>query len=264
MKIEIIDTGRFYADGGAMFGAIPKSAWKRRYPCTEDNLCVLAIRSLLVTADDGRILLIDTGVNEKHQQALSWYGFFDMKNLYEQLRERGVDPEQVNDIVLTHLHFDHCGHLDFPNATFWVSRQQWDNLLAPHPLEAGSLFKEDLMPLYERGQIHLVEDESFVMENFSLRLFDGHTPGQLVPYISEGEQTSVFAGDVIPLAAHVSPAWISAYDLQPLISYESKLRLLGEAVEEQFRIIYCHDAYLAASMVKRTGDSFKAISGRSI
>ena len=137
MKLQIIDTGYFYADGGAMFGAIPKSAWSRRYPSDETNGCVLAMRSLVIKTDDGRIVLVDNGAGNKHLKQLSYYRFFNLVDLGTELRNRGIQPEEITDVVLTHLHFDHCGYttqkdestghlfLSFPNANHWVSRKQW-------------------------------------------------------------------------------------------------------------------------------------------
>ena len=141
VKIEIIDTGYFYADGGAMFGAIPKTAWSRKYPSDEMNGCVLAMRSLLVQTAD-RCLLIDTGAGYKHLKSLSYYRFFGLKDLKEELRLRHISPDEITDVILTHLHFDHCGYctleeenklqLAFPNATYWVSEKQWHAFRRPH------------------------------------------------------------------------------------------------------------------------------------
>ena len=131
MILQIIDTGYFYADGGAMFGAIPKSAWSRRYPSDETNACVMAMRSLVIRTDDGRVVLVDNGAGNKHLKQLGYYRFFNLVDLGEELRKLGILPETVTDVVLTHLHFDHCGYttrrdestghlsLSFPNATHW-------------------------------------------------------------------------------------------------------------------------------------------------
>ncbi|MDH6305017.1 glyoxylase-like metal-dependent hydrolase (beta-lactamase superfamily II) [Parabacteroides sp. PF5-5] len=269
MKIDLIDTGFFLADGGAMFGAIPKTAWQRRYPSNEQNGCVLAMRTALITTDDGRIVLVDNGAGDKHLKQLSYYRFFDLIDLGEALKERGVLPEQVTDMVLTHLHFDHCGYttrkeanseqltLSFPNATHWVSRRQWENCHQPTPLEKDSYFVENIQAVADAGKLRLVAEDVSLSPDISLRLYDGHTPGQIVPYIRTPEQTVVFAGDVIPLAASVSPDWISAYDTFPVTSYHEKLRLLEEAARDKQSIIYCHDAYTHSSRVKKINDFYK-------
>lgn len=263
MKILTIDTGYFYADGGAMFGAIPKSSWSRRYPSNAQNGCVLAMRSLLIEAD-GRIILVDNGAGYKHLKALSYYQFFDLQDLHEALRKRGIEPTDVTDMVFTHLHFDHCGYttlqdpqsdtlrLAFPNANHWVSRRQWENFRHPHPLEQGSYFPEDMELVETSGRLRLVEEEEMALTpHVRFRLFDGHTPGQIALYCDLPERTYLFAGDVIPLAAHLSLAWISAYDDAPLRSYEAKERMLAEAVAHKQAIIYCHDAHTCCSTVKR-------------
>ena len=263
MKILTIDTGYFYADGGAMFGAIPKTSWSRRYPSNAQNGCVLAMRSLLIEAD-GRIILVDNGAGYKHLKALSYYQFFDPQDLHEALRKRGIEPTDVTDMVFTHLHFDHCGYttlqdpqsdtlrLAFPNANHWVSRRQWENFRHPHPLEQGSYFPEDMELVETSGRLRLVEEEEMALTpHVRFRLFDGHTPGQIALYCDLPERTYLFAGDVIPLAAHLSLAWISAYDDAPLRSYEAKERMLAEAVAHKQAIIYCHDAHTCCSTVKR-------------
>lgn len=268
MEIAIIDTGFFHADGGAMFGAIPKTAWERRYPADASNRCVLAMRSLLILTDDERIILIDTGAGDKQKKALSYYRFFDCIDLNETLTQRGISPTDVTDVVLTHLHFDHCGDctreengkfkITYPNARHWVSRSQWENFLQPHDLEKTSYFPENMLPVEKAGQLHLIESDTWLTPEVELRIYDGHTPGQIVTYIHHPEQTYLFAGDVIPLAASVSPEWISAYDLSPLLSYTGKIRLLEEAARKKQAIIFCHDASQPCAAIRKAGKFFKA------
>lgn len=267
MELQLIETGYFYADGGAMFGAVPKSAWRRRYPSDGENRCVLAMRSLLVKCDDGHIVLIDNGAGEKHLETLSYYRFFDRIDLPHALERYGVQAEQVTDVVFTHLHFDHCGWTTcpdgaggfrplFPKARHWVSERQWRNFCTPHPLEAGSYFPEDMQAVAEAGLLRRIDREERLCPGITLRLFEGHTPGQIVPYIETDAGTVVFAGDVIPLMASVSLEWISAYDARPVDSYDAKSCLLEEAAREGQRIVYCHDAYHACSTVKKVKDFY--------
>lgn len=250
-----------------MFGAVPKSAWMRRYPSDERNRCVLAMRSLVVQLDDGRVMLIDNGAGEKHLRQLSYYGFFNQVDLQQALSSVGISAEQVTDVVFTHLHFDHCGytthpdesgsyHLAFPKARHWVGRRQWENFCAPHPWEAGSYFPEDMQAVAEAGQLCLIDADESLGGGVMLRLYDGHTPGQIVPYLRTGQETFVFAGDVIPLLASVSLEWISAYDGQPMASYEAKQTLLEEAACEQQRLIFCHDAYQVGATVRKVKDFY--------
>lgn len=269
MTIQLFETGYFYADGGAMFGAIPKTAWSRRYPADESNGCILAMRSALIETADGRRILIDTGAGRTQMEALSYYRFFRLSDLAGELSRRQAAPERITDVVLTHLHFDHCGSCTrpegpdgafaplFPEARYWVSRPQWENFLHPHPLEKDSYFRESMQAVAERGQLQWVEADCQLGAEIDLRLFEGHTPGQLVAYLHSADQTVVFAGDVVPLAASVSPEWISAYDTRPLDSYTEKIRLLDEAAREKQTVIYCHDAYTVASTVKKIKDFYR-------
>lgn len=269
MKVIQIDTGFFYADGGAMFGAVPKTAWSHRYPSNADNGCILVMRSLLIRTDDGRVILVDTGAGNKHLDKLSYYRFFDLADLHAELGKHGIHPENVTDVVLTHLHFDHCGYatqieestnrmiVSFPQATHWVSRSQWKNFRHPNALEQDSYFPENMDVVERSGLLRLIEEDIILCAGVTLRLYDGHTPGQIVPYIRIPGRTLVFAGDVIPLAASVSPEWISAYDTYPIMSYTEKVRLLEEAVREKQAVIYCHDAYLTASTIKKIGHFYK-------
>lgn len=269
MEIDLIDTGCFYADGGAMFGAIPKTAWSRRYPSNEKNGCVLTMRSLLISKYPEKIILVDNGAGNKHLDQLSYYNFFNLVDLEEELRKKGITPEQVTDVILTHLHFDHCGYStrkeektgelypSFPNATHWVSRKQWENFLHPNPLEKDSYFMENMQAIADKGLLRLIDTDTKLCPDIELRIFDGHTPGQLVPYITTSEQTFVFAGDVIPLVASVSAEWISAYDTYPVTSYQEKVRMLEEAAREGQVLIYCHDAYTKCSTVKKVNNFYK-------
>ncbi|MDR3140840.1 MAG: MBL fold metallo-hydrolase [Tannerellaceae bacterium] len=268
--IELLNTGYFYADGGAMFGVIPKTAWRRRYPVNDKNGCVLAMRSVLVTTGEGRIILIDNGAGNKRLKQFSYYNFFDLIDLNDALIKRGISPGQITDVALTHLHFDHCGYttykdeksgelrLSFPDATHWASRKQWENCLQPNPLEKDSLLIENIRPVADAGKLRLIDEDTRLCREINLRLYDGHTPGQIVPYIQTPERTVVFAGDVIPLAASVSPGWISAYDTFPVASYYEKVRLLEEAANEKQAVIYCHDAYTPCTGIKKINGSYKA------
>lgn len=251
-----------------MFGAIPKTAWRHRYPSDESNGCRLVMRSLLITTDDGRIILVDNGAGDKHLRQLSYYRFFDLSDLNNELALRKISPSDVTDVILTHLHFDHCGYstrynargeltVTYANARHWVSRSQWDNFRSPHALEKSSYLPENMIPVQEAGLLSLLSEDLFIHPQIELRLYNGHSPGQIAPYIHTGERTYVFAGDVIPLAASLSPEWISAYDTSPVISYNEKLRMLEEAVRENQAIVFCHDIYTTCCTVKKIGKHYK-------
>ncbi|MDR2138719.1 MAG: MBL fold metallo-hydrolase [Tannerella sp.] len=270
-SFQLINTGYFYADGGSMFGAIPQQAWSRRYPADGEHRCRLAMHVGLVRTQSGRVILIDTGVGDKQLEQLrsTSYHFHGLTDLREALRERGISPGQVTDIVLTHLHFDHCGYVTrkehdrivpaFPEAICRVSRLQWENALHPHPLEADSYFPENMEALEKAGKLQLVQADCDLCEGVRLRLCGGHTSGQIVAYVQTDKATAVFVGDVIPIAAQVSPLWISAYDVRPLISYDEKIRLLDEAAANHQLIVHYHDAYTPCSTVRKINNFYKSV-----
>lgn len=254
MKIFKIEAGTFYVDGGAAFGVVPKIVWQKRYPCNDDNYCKVAMRCLLV--DTGtHLILIDNGTGDKQLDYLKYYGFEGVVNFDEELKKLGYTSDQVTDVVFTHLHFDHCGgatrynadktavEMVFPNATHWVGEGQWTNFLNPNVREGDSYFRENMDAIHAAGKLKTVTEDTFITPDFEIRLYNGHTFGQLVSYINSGSKTLVYCGDVIPLAANVPLAWISSYDIFPLTAMEDKKRLLDEAVEKGYYLVFEHDHY---------------------
>jgi glyoxylase-like metal-dependent hydrolase (beta-lactamase superfamily II) len=253
-QYKILETGFFHADGGAMFGAIPKRAWNRKYAADENNCCLLAMNCLLVWKDE-KVIVLDTGVGTKDLGKHSYYGFQDTKDIAGLVREQGFRPEAVTDVVLSHLHFDHCGgctyvdsggnlHVTFPNARHWVSRKQWDNYLHSNGLEKSSFRPGDMMPVAEAGLLQWVDSGGFVLDDgFRLDMYEGHTTGQLAAVFEYDEETGIFAGDVIPTKAHLSDDWISAYDTHPLYSLSAKINLKKTMRAMDARLFFYHDAY---------------------
>jgi glyoxylase-like metal-dependent hydrolase (beta-lactamase superfamily II) len=251
-QYRILETGNFYADGGAMFGVIPKTSWSRKYPSDERNTCRMAMRCLLAW-NGQRVILMDTGVGNKDLRKLNYYRFHDLKNIADLIRESGFQPEQVTDIVLSHLHFDHCGgcsYLDeddkltitFPNALHWTGRKQWE--IYAHPNQKNISFRRsDMMPVAEAGLVRQVDSAFELAEGFHVNIFKGHTYGQLASYIETDEGLCVFPGDIIPTQAHLPDAWISAYDTHPLFSEKAKQRLKKEIENKNARLVFYHDAY---------------------
>lgn len=265
-KIKTLETGYFLADGGAMFGAVPKRAWSRKYPADENNLCRLAMRCVLAVSDTRKII-IDTGIKYENIKKFSYYGFTEVRQIDDCLLEEGIKPEDITDVVLTHFHFDHCGAstrknekgawtLMFPNAQYWCSRQQWDVAHHPGILEADSFFREDFDPMYDAGQITLINDKISLDAHFRLKIFDGHTPGQVACYIDGEDKNYLVPGDVVPTSANVPLRWVSAYDIHAEASVLSKQELLQDAVTEDRELIFFHDAYTKAAKVAKTGDVF--------
>lgn len=254
MKLIKIEAGTFHVDGGAAFGVVPKKVWQKRYPCDKDNFCTLHMRCLLVDTGDRRIL-IDAGTGDKQLKYLAYYGFKGVIDFESELGKSGYECSDITDVIFTHLHFDHCGgatrfgadgesvELVFPNATHWVSQTQWDNFMHPNVRESDSYFAENMMPISTAGKLKLVTDNQLVCPELEIRIFNGHTVGQLVSYIHLGSKTLVYVGDVIPLAANVPLSWISSYDVFPLTAMEEKKVLLDEAAEQKQILFFEHDAY---------------------
>jgi len=264
MQIYKIETGFFSCDGGAIFGTTPKVLWKNFYLADESNFCSMAMRSLLVHLND-KLVLIDTGVGSKHLDIMSDYGFHDVVQFETELQKIGFSCKDVTDVILTHLHFDHCGgctwidkklelQLTFPNATHWVSEAQWKNMLNPNLREENAYFAADMMPVFKQEKLKLITKEERICKEIELRLFSGHTEGQIVPYISEQNRTFVFVGDVIPTAANIPLDWLSAYDVNQMEAIEGKQKLLEEAVAERQILIFEHDAYTECATVRKGRD----------
>jgi glyoxylase-like metal-dependent hydrolase (beta-lactamase superfamily II) len=247
----ILPAGFFYADGGAMFGAIPKRAWTRKYPSDEQNCCVLAMNCVLAW-NESRIVLLDTGVGSKDLGKLSYYRFFDLKDIAAQVRLQGFEPEDVTDVVLSHLHFDHCGGctgndeadkqvITFPNAVHYVGKKQWENYLHPHALEKDSFRAEDMLPVEKAGLLQKIDNDFELFPDFKIELYDGHTVGQLVSSFTSGNERIIFPGDVIPTQAHLSNEWISAYDTHPPDSFDAKQQMKEKIKNHPVKMIFYHD-----------------------
>jgi glyoxylase-like metal-dependent hydrolase (beta-lactamase superfamily II) len=268
MKIRKIEFGNFQVDGGAAFGVVPKKVWKKRYPCDEENYCRVAMRSLLVDTGN-KLILIDTGSGEKQLEYLKFFELKDMLNVETAFASMGYKCEDVTDVVLTHLHFDHCGgctrynnttstyDLVFPNATHWVGKKQWDNFINPNVREADSYFSENMIPVEQAGKLKFVSENQWICPEFEIRLFDGHTLGQIVSYIYAGENTYVYLGDVIPLMANIPLAWISSYDILPISAMEAKKEILNEAVMKNQILVFEHDMHNVACTVHKVLDKYR-------
>jgi len=254
MKLYKIEAGSFHVDGGAAFGVVPKKVWQKRYPCDKDNYCTINMRCLLI--DTGKkCILIDAGTGDKQLEYLKYYGFKGVVNFDVELEKIGYSCADITDVIFTHLHFDHCGgatkynadktkvELVFPNAMHWVGETQWQNFLNPNVREGDSYFMENMMPIQEAGKLNLVTKNQFVCPEVEVRIYNGHTLGQLVSYVNFGLKTLVYVGDVIPLAANVPLAWISAYDVFPISAMAEKKILLDEAADKCQILFFEHDSY---------------------
>ena len=253
MKLHLFNIVNFRSDGGAMFGVVPKVLWSRVYNSDKKNLIVLTLRSLIVETD-GHVILVDTGWGDKQSERFFRYIYLhDGEGLLGGLKKRGYSPEDITDVVLTHLHADHCGggvksrkhgsgyELTFPNATYHVSRIQWEWAVKNNLREADSFLEENILPLNEGGHLRLVEGDGELFPGFSVRLCYGHTPGLMIPIILYKNRTIVYAGDLIPTLAHIPLIWNMSYDLESLKTIEEKDRLLNEALDGNYILVFQHD-----------------------
>ncbi|MBU1008616.1 MAG: MBL fold metallo-hydrolase [Bacteroidetes bacterium] len=264
MKLYPIETGNLKLDGGAMFGVVPKVLWQKFYPCDENNLCNWAMRCLLVV-DGERRILIDNGIgNKQDEKWLSHYYLNGEETLESSLAAVGYTPADITDMVITHMHFDHCGgsvswngdrsgfELAFPNATYWTSRQQFAWATNPNRREEASYLKENILPIHESGKLKLIDDEGEFIPNITFKLYNGHTEGQLIPHINYNGKTVVYMADLMPSAAHIPMPWIMAYDTRPLVTLEDRERFYGEALEKDYILFLEHDLYNEACTLQNT------------
>lgn len=268
MKLYKIETGTFQVDGGAAFGVVPKRVWQKRYPCNDENFVRLAMRCLLIETGD-KLILIDSGTGDKQLEYLKYYDFVGVISFETELNKIGFSCSDITDVVYTHLHFDHCGgstrynsdktniELTFPNATHWVGEAQWKNFLNPNIREGDSYFPENIQPIHDAGKLKLVTENQWLCPDVELRLFNGHTVGQLVSYIHSDKKNYVYVGDVIPIAACLPVAWISAYDTYPITAMEEKKALLDEAAEKKQILFFEHDAYTECCTVKEVYGKYR-------
>jgi glyoxylase-like metal-dependent hydrolase (beta-lactamase superfamily II) len=246
-----------------MFGVVPRALWEKTNPPDEKNRITMAARALLLIGR-GRTILIDTGNGDKISDKLRSIYKMDMStdDLRSSLARRGVKVEQVTDVILTHLHFDHAGGATtivggkvvptFPHARYHVQHEHWLAALKPTERDRASFFPEDYLPLQERGVLHFTEGEGEMLPGISCRIVHGHTSALQCPLISDGSTTLLYCADLVPTASHVPLPWIMAYDLRPLVTLEEKRAILGQAVDAGWILFFEHDPHLAAARLVRT------------
>lgn len=264
MKLYPLDTGNLKLDGGAMFGVVPKVIWSKLYPCDENNLCNWIMRCLLVV-DGDRKVLIDTGIGNKQSgKFFANYWLNGEASLDSSLAKVGFSVDDITDVILTHLHFDHCGDAvrwnedrtgyvpTFRNAVYYISRQQWEWAVSPNNREKASFLKENIHPIKEKGKLNLVEKEGELFPGISIRIFNGHTEGQIIPFISYKEKTIVFMADLLPSGAHIPLPYVMSYDTRPLITLDEKEKFLKEAAANEYVLFFEHDLYHECCTVAET------------
>ena len=264
MKLTPIETGNLKLDGGAMFGVVPKSMWSKVYPADENNLANWSMRCLLIETEDRKIL-IDNGIGDKQDaKFLSHYYLNGDDTLEGSLKKAGLGFEDITDMVLTHMHFDHCGgsvkynddksgfELTFPNATYWTSRKQYDWAVNPNRREKASFLKENILPIEESGHLKLIEEEGEYIPGMEFKMYNGHTDGQVIPHIKVNGKTVVYTADLMPSTAHIPMPWIMSYDTRPLQTLKDRERFYKEALENDYILFFEHDIYNEACTLQDT------------
>lgn len=263
MKVHTIDTGFFKLDGGAMFGVVPKTMWNKLNPADENNLCSWAMRCMLIE-EDNRLILIDNGIgNKQDAKFLGHYHLHGNNSLDSSLASLGFHKDDITDILLTHLHFDHCGGSiirendkllpAFKNATYWSNQNHWQWATQPNDREKASFLKENILPIQESGQLRFIDTPETISEqtgvlpqvsfteNISLRFVNGHTSMMMLPQIRYKENTIVFMADLLPSVAHIPIPYVMAYDMFPLTTLNEKKSFLSEALSNNYILFFEHD-----------------------
>jgi glyoxylase-like metal-dependent hydrolase (beta-lactamase superfamily II) len=261
MQIHSISAGLFKLDGGAMFGVVPKSMWKKLNPPDENNMCTWAMRCMLIE-EGKRLILIDTGMGNKQDDKFKshFYPHGD-DTLLSSIQKKGYTPEDITDVILSHLHFDHCGGAiykdsrgnlmnQFPNAKYWSHSSHWEWALKPNDREKASFLKENIMPIQETGNLHFIDKSSFGLDSFSFDLANGHTEAMIIPKINYKGNTIVFAADLMPSSFHIPMPYVMSYDIRPLDTLREKEILLKNASENSHFIFFEHDPIHELSTVK--------------
>lgn len=274
-ELYSIETGRFALDGGAMFGIVPRVMWERNLMPDAKNRVPMALRCLLLVGND-RVILVDDGAGDKYDAKFA--SLFAIDQTHSELRRSlaalGLVPEDVTDVILSHLHFDHAGGSttrkgdlivpSFANAQYHVQRKHWDWAQKPNARERNSFLKENLQPLAESGQLNLVDGDGVLFEGVSLHTVNGHTQGMHMVKVSDAQQTLVFTADLLPTQFHVPSVWVMAYDLEPLVSMAEKEAFFQEAIAGNWAVIYDHDVTCEISNIQQTARGFIATNQRSL
>lgn len=264
MKLHTIDTGFFKLDGGAMFGVVPKTMWQKLNTPDSNNLCTWAMRCLLI--EDGKqLILIDCGMGDKQDtKFFSHYEPHGEATLESSIRKAGFSLEDITDVILSHLHFDHCGgairkdqngkfYPTFKNATYWSNPNHWEWATKPNAREKASFLKENILPIQESGQLKFVESGSTAVHPaINLKTVSGHTESMFIPHIKTGDKTFVYCADLLPSLAHIPVPYVMAYDTRPLITLDEKKKFLDEAVANGYYLFFEHDKAIECCSLKAT------------
>ena len=266
MKCYPIDTGYFKLDGGAMFGVVPQSIWKKTNTPDANNLCSWAMRCLLIEEGD-KLILIDTGIGAKQDATfLKHYHLHGDGNLIDSIRKAGFTEDEVTDVIITHLHLDHVGGATqfkvggnheivptFANAKYWIHEGHWNwATINPNPREKASFLTANLIPLKESGQLYFIDEKASPFTFIDFFIADGHTEKQLIPIIKTPDQTIAYAADLIPSVSHIPLAYVASYDVRPLLAMEEKERFLKQALAGDWTLFFEHDPFYSSTKLLLT------------
>jgi glyoxylase-like metal-dependent hydrolase (beta-lactamase superfamily II) len=263
MDLHVINAGFFKLDGGAMFGVVPKSIWEKSNRPDENNLCEWAMRCLLIEHDQKRIL-IDNGIGDKQDEKFfRHYYLHGETNIEKALNASGFSGQDITDMFLTHLHFDHCGggilrkgdkfDLTFKNASYWSNADHWEWATVPNAREKASFIPDNILPMKESGNLQFVDlSKPSPFTEFDIFAASGHTDKMMIPMIRYKDKTICFMADLLPSVGHIPLPYIMGYDTRPLITLEEKERFLGEAADNQYVLFFEHDPVNECCTVKRT------------
>jgi glyoxylase-like metal-dependent hydrolase (beta-lactamase superfamily II) len=269
MKLYPIESGNFKLDGGAMFGVVPKTIWNKTNPADENNLIDIAARCLLIE-DGNRLILIDTGMgNKQSEKFFSYYSLWGTHSIDKSLAKYGFHRDDITDVFMTHLHFDHCGgsvqwnkdktgyEVAFKNAKFWTNENHWEWATKPNPREKASFLHENIIPIQESGQLQFIQkaDTDFLEKSelgFGVFFVDGHTEKMMIPHIEYQGKTICFMADLLPTAGHIPLPYVMGYDTRPLITLTEKEKFMNAAADNNYYLFLEHDAHHEIITVEKT------------
>ena len=269
MKLYPIETGNFKLDGGAMFGVVPKTIWNKTNPADDNNLIDIAARCLLIE-DGNRLILIDTGMgNKQSDKFFGYYSLWGSHSLDKSLAKYGFHRDDITDVFMTHLHFDHCGgsiqwnkdrtgyEPAFKNAVFWSNENHWQWATEPNVREKASFLKENIIPMQESGQLRFIQrpEEDYLVKSelgFGILFVDGHTEKQMIPHLQYQDKTIVFCADLLATAGHIPIPYVMGYDTRPLLTMPEKTKFMNAAAENNYYLFLQHDAHNEIITVEKT------------